>query len=174
LGENPNFIYRFKTSSALIFFFEKRNSLSSTAVPLMFGAKGKPMQYSSQDIQALDRIQRLNLINSITGIKPANLIGTRSAGGQENLAIISSVVHMGSDPALVGFFSRPSTEVPRHTLLNLQETGVYTINHLPHSMTEAGHWTSAKFEREESEFEFCGFSQNTWLRMGLPLWRSPG
>jgi flavin reductase (DIM6/NTAB) family NADH-FMN oxidoreductase RutF len=76
---------------------------------------------------------------------------------------------MGSDPALVGFFSRPSTEVPRHTLLNLQETGVYTINHLPRSMTEAGHWTSAKFEREESEFEFCGFSPEYLAAHGAPF-----
>jgi flavin reductase (DIM6/NTAB) family NADH-FMN oxidoreductase RutF len=115
------------------------------------------MHLNRDDINQADRIFRLNLINSLSGIKPANLIGTRSAQGQENLAIISSVVHLGSDPALLGFFSRPTGEVRRHTLENLQETGTYTVNHLLYTRTEQGHWTSAKFGPEESEFEFCGF-----------------
>ena len=55
----------------------------------------------------MDKISRLNLINSITGVKPSNLIGTKSKDGFSNLAIFSSVVHLGSKPPLIGFITRP-------------------------------------------------------------------
>ncbi len=98
------------------------------------------------------------MINAITGIKPANLIGTQDDAGHHNLAVFSSVVHVGSDPALIGFILRPYGEVPRHTWQNIQATGHYTINHIPESYTQQAHYTSAKFPAEISEFERCGFS----------------
>lgn len=113
--------------------------------------------YSKSDLNELERIFRLNLINSISGFKPANLIGSKSTSGQTNLAIFSSVVHLGSNPALLGFVMRPTT-VERHTYDNIMETGVYTINHVPSSHTAMAHYTSAKFEQEVSEFEACGFT----------------
>ena len=45
------------------------------------------MLLDKNDIYELDRIKRLNIINSITGIKPANLIGTKSKEGVNNVAI---------------------------------------------------------------------------------------
>ena len=98
------------------------------------------------------------MINAITGIKPANLIGSQNAQGQYNLAVFSSVVHLGSNPALIGFVLRPYDKVPRHTWQNIQATGHYTINHVPATHTEAAHYTSAKFPQEVSEFERCGFT----------------
>ena len=65
------------------------------------------MQYTKEDIAALDRISRLKIINSVTGVKPANLIGTINKRGITNLAVFSSVVHLGSNPALLGLISRP-------------------------------------------------------------------
>ena len=64
------------------------------------------MHFSKQDILNTPRIKRLNLINSITGIKPANLIGTISKNSHTNLAIFSSVIHLGSSPSLIGFIIR--------------------------------------------------------------------
>jgi len=109
--------------------------------------------YSKEDIQALDRIYRLNLINSISGYKSANLIGTKGSAG-ENLAIISSVVHLGSNPALLGFIMRPDT-VERHSLTNIRENGCFTINHVHESMIERAHYTSANFDKSISEFDAC-------------------
>lgn len=117
------------------------------------------MHLTKQQIVDSDRIKRLNIINSITGIKPGNLVGTTSKAGQSNLAIISSVVHLSSNPALVGFVMRPHGEVKRDTYNNIQETGIYTINHIPATHTEQAHYTSAKFETEVSEFERCGFEE---------------
>ena len=68
------------------------------------------MIYTKRDIEELDIITKLKLINSVTGIKPANLIGTINNEGQTNLAVFSSIVHLGSKPALLGFISRPQTQ----------------------------------------------------------------
>jgi len=116
------------------------------------------MYLSKADIADLDKVKRLNIINSISGIKPANLVGTQSKNGQTNLAIISSVIHIGSKPPYLGLILRPTGEVPRHTYENIKETGVYTINHVHESFIEQAHYTSAKFDRSESEFDHCSLN----------------
>ena len=117
------------------------------------------MHYTQNDIKNLERVKRLNLINSITGIKPANLIGTISSKQETNLAIFSSVMHLGSDPALLGFILRPAQDVPRHTFENIMENGFYTINHVQTSFIEKAHYTSTKYKKEESEFEKCQLTE---------------
>ncbi len=111
------------------------------------------MQLNSIQIQALDRKYKLNLINSISGIKPANLIGTISESGNENVAIFSSVVHIGSNPPQLGFIIRPQDDLPRDTFSNIKAIGFYTINHVVESAIEKAHYTSAKLPLGESEFE---------------------
>ena len=117
------------------------------------------MHFTKSDIKDLDKIKRLNIINSVTGVKPANLVGTQSKAGQTNLAIISSVIHLGSNPGLIGFILRPTGKVPRHTYENLKETGIYTINHVHQSFIKQAHYTSAKFDRDVSEFDSCALEQ---------------
>jgi len=116
------------------------------------------MHYTKADIIELPRVKRLNIINSITGIKPGNLIGTLSKEGVSNLAVFSSVVHLGSDPALLGFILRPTT-VPRNTMNNILTNKVYTINHIPLDKTKEAHYTSCKFPANESEFAACNFTE---------------
>lgn len=111
------------------------------------------MLLEGNEIQELERKYRLNLINSLTGVKPANLIGTRSEDGLDNLAIFSSVVHLGSNPAQLGMISRPQGDVPKDTYANLLETGVYTINQVSASFIKNAHYTSAKLPRQASEFD---------------------
>ena len=118
----------------------------------------KYTSYHLSDILAMDKIPRLNLINSISGYKSANLIGTIDADGRSNLAIFSSVVHLGSNPAMLAFIMRPTT-VARHSYDNIQSSRQYTINHVSLDMTAEAHYTSAKFEIEQSEFEACGFTE---------------
>ena len=113
------------------------------------------MHLTESDIQQLGRIKRLNIINSVTGIKPANLIGTVSDSGKPNVAIFSSVVHLGSNPPLIGFMLRPQQEVRRHTFENIMENGCYTINHVHGAFAQQAHYTSAKFEKDVSEFDAC-------------------
>jgi flavin reductase (DIM6/NTAB) family NADH-FMN oxidoreductase RutF len=117
------------------------------------------MQYTKEDIQAMDKVARLKIINSVTGIKPGNLVGTVSKEGVSNVAIFSSVVHLGSNPPLLGFISRPRTAEVGHTYTNIMETGCYTINHIHPSFIEKAHYTSAKFDANVSEFERCGLTE---------------
>ena len=137
------------------------------------------MYLSKSDIANTERVKRLNIINSISGIKPANLIGSISDDGQENVAIISSVVHLGSNPAYLGYILRPTEEIRRHTYENILENGCFTVNHIHSSFIEQAHYTSAKFEKEISEFDTCGltaeylhdfkapFVKESTLKMGL-------
>jgi flavin reductase (DIM6/NTAB) family NADH-FMN oxidoreductase RutF len=117
------------------------------------------MIYTKEHIEKLDRTTRLKIINSVSGIKPANLIGTIGAQGQTNLAVFSSVVHLGSDPALIGFIARPRTAEVGHTYRNIEGNGQYTINHIHPEFVKKAHYTSAKFDVTISEFERCNLSE---------------
>jgi len=117
------------------------------------------MYYTSQDIKSMNRVNRIKVINSVTGIKSANLIGTVSNTGETNVAVFSSIVHLGSNPALLGFILRPTAEIPRHTYSNINENGYYTINHVHPGFTDKAHYTSAKFDKEISEFDRCGLTE---------------
>lgn len=116
------------------------------------------MEMTRVYLDSMGKIERLNLINSITGIKPANLVGTRSPKDMENLAIFTSAIHIGSNPPLIGILLRPTGDVPRHTYENIEANGCYTLNSLPASHTQEGHYTAAKFDADESEFAACGFT----------------
>ena len=108
--------------------------------------------FSKEDISKMSSIYRLNMINSCTGYKSANLIGTKSKKGVTNLAVFNSVIHLGSNPPLIGFILRPTT-VARHTYENLKDTGGFTVNHIHYSQIEDAHHTSAKYPEEISEFD---------------------
>ena len=107
---------------------------------------------SRDDISQMEKIERLNLINSCTGYKSANLLATKSIDGNSNVAIFSSVTHLGSNPAMIGFIMRPTT-VPRDTYKNIKETGYFTVNHITADMIEDAHHTSANYELGISEFD---------------------
>ena len=108
--------------------------------------------FSLEDINNLKHLYKINLINSCSGFKSANLIGTKSKDGIENVAVFSSVTHVGSNPPILGFFCRPTT-VTRDTYTNIKETGFYTINHIQESNFKEAHHTSAKYNSIISEFD---------------------
>ncbi len=113
--------------------------------------------YTTSTIESWDRFYRANFINSLTGFKSVNLIGTVNERGQTNLGIFSSIVHIGSNPPLVGYINRPVKAAP-HSFANIQATGVYTINHINSSFVEQAHQTSAKYEAGISEFAEVGLT----------------
>lgn len=103
----------------------------------------------------LDKQLRTNLINSLPGIRGANLIGTINNSGETNLAIFNSVIHIGANPPLMGFILRP-TDVERHTYNNIINNGSFTINHVHESFYKQAHQTSARYN--VSEFEAVGLN----------------
>ena len=120
--------------------------------------------FSSESLDSLNKIYRINLINSITGYKSANLLGTISKKGVENVAIFSSVTHLGSNPALLSFFVRPNV-VPRNTYKNIKEKKIFTVNHISKDKIGDAHHTSAKYDEDISEFDKTSFQseyKNNW------------
>lgn len=108
-------------------------------------------------IMEMEQRQRAQFINSISGFRSVALIGTIDTNGQTNLAIFSSIVHIGSNPPLLSFIMRPDS-VERHTLTNIMETGFYTINHINAGIYEKAHQTSARYPKNVSEFEATGLT----------------
>jgi flavin reductase (DIM6/NTAB) family NADH-FMN oxidoreductase RutF len=108
--------------------------------------------YDYNDIQNLEKIFKINLINSCSGFKSANLLGSISEEGISNVAVFSSVTHLGSNPPTLGFILRPTT-VPRDTYKNIKDSGIFTINHIHEAIIEDAHHTSAKYPKEVSEFD---------------------
>ena len=102
----------------------------------------------------------INLINSCTGYKSGNLIGSKSKSGIENLAVFSSITHLGSNPAVLGYVLRPTT-IPRNTYKNIKETKVFTVNHITENIIEDAHHTSAKYHEGISEFDKTNNTPNT-------------
>jgi len=115
-------------------------------------------EFTEQDINGLHHLNRINLINSCSGYKSANLIGSKGSDGIANVAVFSSVTHVGSNPPLLGFFLRPTT-VLRNTYENIKATGKYTINHIHEGMIEKAHHTSAKYDATISEFDVTGLEE---------------
>lgn len=117
------------------------------------------MEYFDQNYMAgLDHLFRINLVNSSSGFKSANLIGTKSKEGIPNVAVFSSVIHLGSNPPLLGFVVRPTT-VPRNTYQNIKDTGCYTINHVHEQIIDDAHHCSAKYDAQTSEFSMTNLEE---------------
>ena len=114
--------------------------------------------FNFDDIQNLEKIYKINLINSCSGFKSANLLGSISEEGISNVAVFSSVTHLGSKPPTLGFILRPTT-VPRDTYKNIKDLGVFTINHIHQDIIEDAHHTSAKYPKEVSEFDMTGLEE---------------
>lgn len=115
-------------------------------------------QIDSTDINAMEQRFRAHFINSLSGFKSANLVGTVDANGVSNLAIVSSVFHLGATPPLVGLIIRPDT-VPRGTLANIQSTECYTLNHVNSAIWQQAHQSSARYATGVSEFKQTGLSE---------------
>lgn len=115
------------------------------------------MKITNENILAFEKPFRTNFVNSLSGFKSANLIGTISKEAKTNLAIFSSVIHVGANPPLMGFLMRP-VSVERHTYTNIKETNHFTINHINKEMFKQAHQTSAGYDRVVSEFDSCGLT----------------
>ena len=113
---------------------------------------------SLKNLENLERFTKINLINSLTGYKPANLLATKNESKQTNLAVFNSVCHLGSDPAMIHFTLRPHT-VARHTYENILSTSYFSINAITSSIIKQAHQTSAKYSANISEFDTTGLNE---------------
>ena len=126
------------------------------------------MILTKEAINALDNSYSALFINSLSGYKSANLIGTCDSNNNTNLAIFSSVFHIGSKPPLLGMIIRPHS-VSRHTLENITQTKCYTINHVNHSIYQQAHQTSARYDKDISEFQAVGLTEQWEKESAAPF-----
>ena len=117
------------------------------------------MKLNFQDIQRLDKYYRTNLITKISGLRTPFLIGSMNEDGKSNLAIFSSIVHVGANPPCLGFIMRPLT-VRRDTYDNIITSRHFTINQVNEDIVAKAHQTSAKYPSDVSEFDECGFTES--------------
>jgi flavin reductase (DIM6/NTAB) family NADH-FMN oxidoreductase RutF len=107
---------------------------------------------NAEELRNLHPNKSIHLINSLGGFKSVALIGTKSEAGNTNLAIFSSIFHLGANPPLVGLIFRPSPPM-RDTLKNILENKYYTINHINEAIYGQAHQTSARYDASLSEFD---------------------
>ena len=126
------------------------------------------IKHTKEEFSKLNKIPRLNLINSCMGYKSANLIATKSVDGISNVAVFSSVTHLGSDPALLGFILRPNT-VPRDTYANIKATEYFTVNAISETMIADAHQSSAAYDASISEFEMTNLEEEYLDEIEIPF-----
>lgn len=107
---------------------------------------------SFSEIMNMDKQKRVHFINSLGGFKSVSLLGTVNNNDQTNLAIFSSIFHIGANPPLIAVIFRPSPP-ERDTLVNILENGFYTINHINENIYKQAHQTSARYDYDVSEFD---------------------
>ncbi len=115
------------------------------------------INFNSEDLMSLDKNKRVHLINSLGGFKSVALVGTSDNEGNNNLAIFSSIFHIGANPPLIGLIFRPSPP-ERDTYNNIIKTGYFTLNHVNESIFKQAHQTSARYDQGDSEFEKTGLT----------------
>jgi len=113
---------------------------------------------NDKDIQSLEKYYRINLINQMSGIKSAHLIGSSDVDKVSNLGIFNSIVHIGANPPCLGFVMRPLL-VDRNTYNNIKSTGFYTVNQVNQDIYIDSHHTSAKYPADKSEFDFTRLNE---------------
>ncbi|MCZ8091528.1 flavin reductase [Flavobacterium sp.] len=113
------------------------------------------MYIDKAEIEQLEKQKRVHLINSLGGFKSVALVGTADENKKTNLAIFSSIFHIGANPPLIGMIFRPSPP-ERDTMRNILETGFYTINHINENIYKQAHQTSARYDKDISEFDVTG------------------
>ena len=115
------------------------------------------IHFSAAQILNMEQRYRTTFVNSLSGYKSINLVGTQNNEGLTNVAIFNSIMHIGAHPPLMGVLFRPDS-VERHTFENITDTKYFTINHVHEKFYRAAHQTSARYPRKESEFDACGLT----------------
>jgi flavin reductase (DIM6/NTAB) family NADH-FMN oxidoreductase RutF len=112
---------------------------------------------NQDDLASYTRFYRSNLVNCLTGTKPAMLIGTKNKKGETNLGLFSNIFHVGADPAMIGYVQRP-VDQSGDTYRNIVETKEFTLNWVNKTFLTQAHQTSARYASDVSEFEVSGLT----------------
>lgn len=116
------------------------------------------------DASALSGRQRYRLMTSLVVPRPIGWIGSRCGDGGSNLAPFSYFNGLSATPMLVGASigrrrggaGAEGTAPSKDTLLNIRETGVFSVSMVTERHLEAMVRTSGEWARGTDEFEEAG------------------
>ncbi len=124
--------------------------------------------FTSQELAEQEKRYRTNFINSLSGFKSLQLLGTKNQDGVTNLAIFNSIFHVGANPPYIGLVVRP--DGPEHdTLKNILSQEYYTLNNVKEAFYQQAHQTSARYFSGESEFKACGINEEYIADFPVPF-----
>jgi flavin reductase (DIM6/NTAB) family NADH-FMN oxidoreductase RutF len=124
--------------------------------------------FTSKELAEQEKRYRTNFINSLSGFKSLQLLGSTNADGQPNLAVFNSIFHVGANPPYVGLVVRP--DGPEHdTLKNIVSKGFYTLNNVCEEFYQQAHQTSARYASGESEFTACDLTEEIIADFPVPF-----
>ena len=107
--------------------------------------------FLADDLQAMPKRQRTEFVQGLSGIKSLFAIIT-SDGNTLNIAPFNSIVHISSNPARIGYISRPDNN-HRHTLQNIIAHQSFSINSVREEDLEDVVACSENLPSNHSEFE---------------------
>lgn len=113
-----------------------------------------PVQYHGIDFADLTSNQRYKILIGSIVPRPIAWITTVDSEGNVNAAPFSFFNALSADPPLVGFgIQRKSNGIPKDTLNNILQTGVFTINIVSNELTEAMSVCAINFPETSNEIE---------------------
>jgi flavin reductase (DIM6/NTAB) family NADH-FMN oxidoreductase RutF len=110
------------------------------------------------DPQDLGPSGAYKLTSGLVVPRPIGWIGSQAADGTRNLAPFSFFNMVSGSPPTVIFSPGSGKGVPKDTLTNVRETGVFTVNIVSEDLAEAMNATSATVAAEVDEFELVGLT----------------
>ena len=113
---------------------------------------------SLSEILQMEQHFRSTFINSMSGFKSLQMVGTINSEGNTNLALFSSIFHVGANLPYLGMVVRPDGN-QHETIQNIMDNKVYTLNNVISKKYKEAHQTSARYLAGQSEFTACGFTE---------------
>ena len=120
--------------------------------------------------EELSRRDRYQLLTSLVVPRPIGWISTRSAQGVPNLAPFSYFAALSAEPMLLGIsVGHRRDGRPKDTLLNIRESGVFTVSLVTRQHLEPMNASAATFEPGISEFDAVGIEAAQATTVSAPF-----
>jgi flavin reductase (DIM6/NTAB) family NADH-FMN oxidoreductase RutF len=118
--------------------------------------------------EALDETTRYKLLIGLVVPRPIGWIGTRSSDGTPNLAPYSFFNVVAGTPPTV-LFAPGLTLRRKDSLVNVEETGEFTVNIVSEEVAAAMNVTSGEYPPEVDEFALAGVTAMPGEAVAAPM-----
>ncbi len=116
------------------------------------------LQHRVIHTDAVDGLERYQLLTSLVVPRPIGWVSTRAASGVPNVAPFSFFSAVASSPMLVSLSIGMRAGVAKDSLRNILDQGAFCVNVVTEAQLEAMNRTAAGLPPEGDEFAFAGLS----------------